>query len=240
MLFVPLILAAMEVPDNSGYFYIPSDCVAQNDGTDPIFWGLVKGECEEVAEADQRLNSAYKRVMLRLPSARKIQLRSEQRRWIKSTNRVCDLLLGGTVSRPDSADCFIREATKRTAELLKWVLPVSNSASAVQPMPSTTASAKPAKLEGLPYPQARAIILRYGWKPLKGECTGAGANDRICSRYPEIGNCTGNGIGFCDMSFYRKDRCLIVVAIGGAPTESGSGDSKVRDVTFIRRPCVRA
>lgn len=119
MLLTSLALALSPLPDNSGYFYIPSDCVAQNDGTDPIFWGLDKGTCEEVAEADQRLNREYKRALARLSSGRKAQLRSEQRRWITSTNRVCDLLPGGTVSRSDSADCFIREATKRTAELMR-------------------------------------------------------------------------------------------------------------------------
>ena len=100
-------------------------------------------------------------------------------------------------------------------------------------------AAKPARLEGMPYLKARAIILRYGWLPFKGECSGAGVSDRICGLYPEIGNCTGNGIGFCDMSFYRQNHCLIVVAIGGAPDEEGSGDSKVRDVTFRRTPCRR-
>lgn len=103
----------------------------------------------------------------------------------------------------------------------------------------SAATGKPVRLEGMPYLQARAIILRYGWRPFEGTCTGAGASERICSLYPEIGNCTGNGIAFCDMSFYRKNQCLIVVAIGGAPYEGDSGDSKVRDVAFRRRPCVR-
>lgn len=121
MFLAPLILALSEKPDNSGYLYVQGTCVAQNDGTDPIFWGLSRGECEDVAEADRSLNRAYRRTMVRLRNAQKIQLRTEQRRWITSTNTVCDLS-DGTAMRSTAADCFIRAAGERTIVLRHWGL----------------------------------------------------------------------------------------------------------------------
>ena len=115
----------------------------------------------------------------------------------------------------------------------------SGIASANEINPESPITAQPNKLEGLPYLNARKIILQFGWKPFVGACEGAGTTNQLCSLYPEIGNCSGSGIGLCDMSFYRRNRCLVVVAIGGAPGDRSSGDSVVRDVTFRRRPCER-
>ena len=121
MLLASLTLALSQNPDNSGYLYVRRECVAQNDGTDPIFWGLYKGECEDVAVADRDLNLAYRRTLARLHSAQKVRLRTEQTRWIISTNRMCGLS-DGTAMNSDAADCFIREAKLRTAVLRQWEL----------------------------------------------------------------------------------------------------------------------
>lgn len=87
------------------------------------------------------------------------------------------------------------------------------------------------------YFNARKIILSYGWEPLGGPCQGAGIDEEVCRAFPEVGNCSGTGVGFCDMHFARKDRCLDVVTTGGAPSNDGPGDTSVRDVAFGSAPC---
>ena len=97
----------------------------------------------------------------------------------------------------------------------------------------TKAPPNPAKLERMRYLEARPIILGYGWKPLAGGCSGGGVDTEICGRYPEIGNCQGTWPAFCDMTFEKPDRCLMVVTFGGSPSE----DTVIRDVTFTRGSC---
>jgi hypothetical protein len=104
-----------------------------------------------------------------------------------------------------------------------------------QGLSATAAGAKktkPAKLEGMAYPKARRVILGYGWKPVSGNCGGGGTTESICKKFPEIGNCSGTGVGFCDMLFVRKRRCLSIVTVGGPPP-----DAVVRDVVFSAGPC---
>jgi hypothetical protein len=98
------------------------------------------------------------------------------------------------------------------------------------------ASKRPAKLEGMEYLAARKVVLGFGWRPLAGHCSGADLSAETCAKFPEVGNCTGVGAGFCDMTFVRRDRCLVLVTIGGAP-QNKPGDTLVRDVTFSRAPC---
>lgn len=119
------------------------------------------------------------------------------------------------------------------AGLTALSLQVSSSVSASQVMPDSRATARSAKLEGMPYLKARPIILKYGWLPHGEECSGPPVNDSVCSRFPEIGYCSGSGLGYCGMDFTRENRCLIVTTIGGLPEEG----SIVRDVTFRRGPC---
>lgn len=111
---------------------------------------------------------------------------------------------------------------------------------ATQHAPEEPAGAKvtePAKLEGMAYNRARDIILKFGWKPLPGGCGGGALNDEACRRFPEIGNCSGTGVGFCDMTFVRQSRCLTLVTFGGAPIGPNGGDTVIRDVMFGRGPC---
>lgn len=117
MLFSSLLLAFASTPDNSGYIFIERACVAQNDGHDPIFWGLGKGQCEDVEEADQLLNRAYRLVLTTVGNARRMQLRNAQRQWLKTIIVKCKLDPGGTVSDRDMAECYIRESERRTVQL---------------------------------------------------------------------------------------------------------------------------
>jgi hypothetical protein len=122
---------------------------------------------------------------------------------------------------------FIFAATASVV-MLSQSLPVAAS---VKPTAKTT------NLEGMDYVSARKVILGYGWQPLPGNCGGGGASNLTCSTYPEIGNCSGSGVGFCDMTFVRPNRCLVVVTVGGAPDAKKHGESVVRDVQFRRGTC---
>lgn len=115
----PFLMAMSEEPDNSGYFFIDRTCVAQNDGHDPIFWGLVKGEFELVDYADKRLNRAYHKALAQRNRSQKQQLRNTQRRWLKATIAKCELDFDGVVREPPAAQCYIHEAEVRTRELLR-------------------------------------------------------------------------------------------------------------------------
>lgn len=109
---------------------------------------------------------------------------------------------------------------------------------ALASMPQPAASAKPARLENMEYLKARKVILSYGWAPVRGDCSGPDVDDHICATYPEIGNCTGVGIGYCDMTFKRGTQCLSLVTIGGAPQDRPA-DTEVRDVSFWRSRCAK-
>lgn len=96
---------------------------------------------------------------------------------------------------------------------------------------------QPGRLEGMDYFSARKIILRHGWEPVQGTCEGGGSSEDVCREFPEIGNCQGTGIAFCDMRFRRDGRCLDLVTTGGPPDLDGPGDTHVDSVAFLRGPC---
>lgn len=111
-------------------------------------------------------------------------------------------------------------------------------ASAILLVPQPVLGRKPIELEDMEYLRARKIILSYGWVPVPGECGGPDVDDHTCTTYPEVGNCTGVGIGYCNMTFKRGKQCLSLVTVGGAPQDE-PGDTKVRDVRFSRNQCVK-
>lgn len=94
-----------------------------------------------------------------------------------------------------------------------------------------------ARLEDMAYLDAREVILTLGWSPVEGLCMGGGAGEGTCSDFPEIGNCSGTGVGYCDMTFRRKDRCLTVVTTGGTPDRSEPEGVAVDWVRFSKAPC---
>ena len=119
MFYLFILASGAYQPDNSGYFFIDRECVAQNDGHDPIFLGLVGDECEIVAAADKALNQAYRHALAKFEQTRRKQLKNEQRRWIKAAIVKCELDFDGAVRTPTAAGCYIREAESRTALLQK-------------------------------------------------------------------------------------------------------------------------
>jgi hypothetical protein len=103
--------------------------------------------------------------------------------------------------------------------------------------PVAQGSGQQAKLEGMAYDPARAIILGHGWKPFSDGCSGAGTTAQACRAYPEIGTCSGTGRGFCSMSFTKPGQCLRVVTTGGPPQTGDPQASTVDGVRFERTAC---
>jgi hypothetical protein len=123
-LFMAIALASAEYNfDKRPYMFVLRECVVQDDGSAPFFVGLYKEECDDVAAADRRLNTSYKRALSKIDRARQNQLRIEQRRWIVMTNDLCKLSSDGTVRDSDDAECFIREARSRTEYLRRGRFP---------------------------------------------------------------------------------------------------------------------
>lgn len=91
------------------------------------------------------------------------------------------------------------------------------------------------QLEDMAYLGARKVILGLGWQPLGGPCEGV--LQATCTDFPEIGNCSGTGVGYCDMTFRRADRCLTVVTTGGAPDRAEPESVAVDWVRFSKAPC---
>lgn len=88
------------------------------------------------------------------------------------------------------------------------------------------------KLETRYYTSARKVILRNGWKPLGGICEGVLVE--TCAKFPEIDVCSGVYPGYCDLKFFRRNRCLFVLTVGGWP---GDKYTEVSSVTFGNGPC---
>jgi hypothetical protein len=92
---------------------------------------------------------------------------------------------------------------------------------------------KPVKLENLPYAKARAVILSYGWKPVKGACGEAAADDpATCAKFPEIDRCLSSSPNMCIMGFENGRKSLAVFTRYGPPSIDGEGDTRVWYVEF--------
>jgi hypothetical protein len=91
------------------------------------------------------------------------------------------------------------------------------------------------KLEDMDYLEARKVVLSLGWQPVEGPCDAI--SQATCADFPEIGNCSGTGLGFCDMHFRRADRCLTVVVTEGPPDMANPEGAPVDWVRFSKAPC---
>jgi hypothetical protein len=90
--------------------------------------------------------------------------------------------------------------------------------------------------ERVDYGAARVSIVGSDWQPLGGPCQGF-MDDETCRRFPEIGNCSGTGRGFCDMNFAKGGHCLVVITTGGPPQGDEPGDTHVEVVFIHAGPC---
>jgi hypothetical protein len=90
------------------------------------------------------------------------------------------------------------------------------------------------QLEGLEYPQARKIILEYGWAPHKGGCL-KNEGPEICGQFPELVNCTQGQPEFCILRFAKTRRCLQITTRGGYLEDNGG--TSVDQVAFMNQKC---
>jgi hypothetical protein len=93
------------------------------------------------------------------------------------------------------------------------------------------------RLEEMNYLDARKVIIRLGWQPLDGNCDAI--SQATCIDFPEIGNCSGTGLGFCDMHFRRGKRCLTIVTTGDTPDRAQPDRTSVEWVRFTKAPCAK-
>ncbi len=75
---------------------------------------------EELVSQDARLNGAYKKLITQLTPARKQQLVTAQRLWVKYRDANCQFYSdpdGGTLSSVSASDCVLSETAERAKEL---------------------------------------------------------------------------------------------------------------------------
>jgi hypothetical protein len=92
------------------------------------------------------------------------------------------------------------------------------------------------RLEGLAYPAARKIILGYGWVPFRGGCL-ENESLEVCTKFPELINCTQGQPEFCILRFSKPGRCLEITTRGGYLEDNGG--TEVEQVGFINRKCIK-
>lgn len=112
------------------------------------------------------------------------------------------------------------------------------AAPAPAPAPASAADSKKGRLEDMTYPDAREVILMLGWIPAGEDCGGGGTGETTCADFPEIDYCSGTGMGYCTMTFRRRDRCLDVLTTEGPPERGVTGTPYVKDVSFRKGPCL--
>ena len=139
----------------------------------------------------------------------------------------------------NAKECFMLACSLRDRASCGWAATYNGSGPPIESPPtgsSPRANSSPARWELLAYVEARRTILDSGWQPLSGPCEGF-VGDEVCRKYPEIGNCSGTGLGFCDMHFERNGHCLVVITTGGHPRSEEPGETHVEDVVVRKGPC---
>lgn len=102
--------------------------------------------------------------------------------------------------------------------------------------------------KGMPYIEARKILLDAGWQTVTAHTTPNGtpvcfkvqeredeslASSEACN-YEEIDTCSGSGMGFCNMNFFDgEETYLAITTAGGEPPEAEiNGWRKVKEKDF--------
>jgi hypothetical protein len=68
-----------------------------------------------------------------------------------------------------------------------------------------------------PYDPYRPKLQKQGWRPVGKTMREAGscAYDERCDTYPEARECSGTGLGFCNMVWKHRDGTIIVITTAG-------------------------
>ena len=71
--------------------------------------------------------------------------------------------------------------------------------------------------QGMPYADARALIVRNGWEPIVDPTVDTTYDASLRSMhemgYVEAGACSGTGLGFCSMAFSGKDGVILGITL---------------------------
>lgn len=121
---------------------------------------------------------------------------------------------------------------KKLAVILTFLL---TSCSSQSPLPALsenrTVQSLPINIkQGMPYLEARGILIKDGWQIITMHTTPNGTpscwmsdwdetkSPKISCDYAEVDSCSGTGMGFCKMWFFDgEDKCLKIITSGGEP-----------------------
>jgi uncharacterized protein YecT (DUF1311 family) len=98
-------------------------------GEDPSTYGMAECSKREYLVWDERLNTAYKKLMAELETGQRAQLQDMQRAWIAFSERKCGfygVIQEGTIVIPISSYCAMQE-TGRQALFLEQMLDEGDS-----------------------------------------------------------------------------------------------------------------
>jgi uncharacterized protein YecT (DUF1311 family) len=176
----------------------------------------------ELARLDGELGAAFQKQKLQLPAADQPKFVANQLAWIRDRNGRCGLV--GTIDATieelaASKPCMVSAIRERIAFLTQ-----SDPAAAAAAAPQQGA---PKIKQGMPYSEARAIILSTGWQASVFKKTILNEIERdlqewfINARLMEIEECAGTGDAFCVAEFHDAEgkRKLYVFTTSGSLDE---------------------
>jgi uncharacterized protein YecT (DUF1311 family) len=105
------------IADDSQYSKQYSTCMDKAEG---VTVNMLECMGDETSRQDARLNRAYKKLWSRQTPARKKQIQSVQRLWIKYRDADCDFHHApdsGTIELLNESGCQLQVTTERAAEL---------------------------------------------------------------------------------------------------------------------------
>lgn len=108
----------------SDWLFTPkfSTCMDQSGGVTGAMLSCIRAE---TAIQDARLNTAYQAFREQLSEARRLELRTVQRLWIKYRDANCGFYAdpeGGSLATVMSNDCVLQETASRAIELERFIL----------------------------------------------------------------------------------------------------------------------
>lgn len=74
----------------------------------------------------------------------------------------------------------------------------------------------PSFYQGMPYSEARTKMLHLGWQvPIVNYSEQCEWMEEICSKYPEVDDCSGTGMGFCNFIFTDSSGKRFIITTAG-------------------------
>lgn len=130
--------------------------------------------------------------------------------------------------------------TSAPREPIQIVLPEPRAEPPPEPSTSLTGEFPIPKIYGLPYDEARELLIEEGWIPAKNPWSHGGSVDVKWGNGPifwergywELEACSGTGIAPCLFRFFDPSRRVLVVTTEGEEDEDGAYHAKVARYTL--------